>query len=295
MKGALMLHTLTNDSLDVTIKSLGAELLSIRKKNNNAEYLWQGDPKHWNRRSPVLFPIVGTVKNNQYIYEKKTYTLSIHGFARDKQFELITKEENLILFQLKEDAETLKNYPFRFNLQIEYRLDANRLKVEYRVLNTDNKKIWFSIGGHPGFNCPLDPETSWGDYFLEFEKNETVRRYIPVNGLIGEGEIVPLNEGKILPLHPYPFQGGTLLVKNPKSQRISLKSDKTNRSVTLEFPGFAYLALWNRSQDAPFICIEPWMGTADPVDSNQEFTTKEGILSLDPGKTFSCTFTITIK
>jgi len=290
-----MLYKLNNDSLDVTIESLGAELRSIRKKNDNAEYLWQGDPRHWNRRSPVLFPIVGTVKNNQYIFEGKTYTLGIHGFARDKQFELISKEENLILFQIEENVETLKIYPFRFNLKIEYRLDANRLKVEYRVLNTDKKRIWFSIGGHPGFNCPLEPGTVWSDYFLEFEKPEHLYRYVPVKGLIAGGEIVPLKQGRILPLSPYPFQDSTLIVKDPKSGRISLKSDRTKRSVIVEFPGFTYLALWNRSEQAPYVCIEPWMGTADPVDSNQEFTTKEGLLSLDPGKTFSCSYDIMIQ
>ena len=284
-----------NSSLVINVNTLGAELTSIKKPNDPVEYLWQADPKYWNRRSPVLFPIIGTVKNNQYIFEGNFYTLPIHGFARNMEFSVVKNEKDLLLFEIRENQATLAVYPFRFILQIEYRLNESALEVEYRVINSDSKTIWFSIGGHPGFNCPLEPGTVMADYVLEFEKPETLYRYIPVNGLIGRGVIVPLTGEKILPLYPYPFQGGTLIIKNPKSQWISLKSDKTERSVTVEFPGFSYLALWNRSLEAPYVCIEPWMGTADPVDTNQEFTTKEGILSLDPGKTFTCVFTTMIQ
>ena len=290
-----MIHTIKNEFLTVSAENEGAQPLSIKKTGDPCEYLWQGDPQFWNRRAPILFPIVGTLKNNQYTIQGKTYTLPIHGFARNKDFALFCKNENSLVFRLTEDEQTLLCYPFRFALQIRYHLEKNCLNVEYRVQITDDKILRFSIGGHPGFNAPLEPGERLTDYFLEFEKAENLLRYVPVNGLLTSGVPVLLKQGNILFLSPDPFQNGTLIIKNPESEKFFLKNKKTKRWVCVELSGFPFLALWKRSEEAPYVCVEPWFGIPDPVDASGDFTTKQGIISLEPGNLFSCNYRIIIQ
>ncbi len=177
--------TLENEYLKIAVKSNGAELFSVRGKNNQLEYIWSGNPAVWRKTSPILFPIVGTLKNNTYLYQDKTYKLSRHGFARDSEFEIAEQNKQYAVFLLKNTAGSFENYPFAFELLIKYSLDKNLLKVTYEVKNTGTTDMYFSIGGHPAFKVPLMSDTAYEDYFLEFNALETAGRWpISNDGLI---------------------------------------------------------------------------------------------------------------
>ncbi|HXA01293.1 MAG TPA: aldose 1-epimerase family protein, partial [Cytophagaceae bacterium] len=225
--------------------------------------------------------------------EGKSFALPQHGFARDNYFELIKSESSSLVYSLKSNDETLKYYPFRFELKISYTLLKNKIGVKYEVLNTDDKKIWFSIGGHPGFNCPLEPEERFDNYFLEFDQKETAETHLISEGLFS-GQTQPLlkNNNKI-DLNEHLFAQDALIFEGLKSSSVSLKSKSSSASVIFDFKGFPYLGIW--SKPGPFVCIEPWYGHADTKDFNGELKDKPGILSLEKGAEFSCVYGIEIK
>ncbi|MBN1902676.1 aldose 1-epimerase family protein [Candidatus Sumerlaeota bacterium] len=288
------LFMIKDDFLAVQVHHAGAELASIKDAKDDTEYLWQGDARFWNRRAPALFPIVGAVKNKQYLFEGKSYSLPQHGFARDRIFDTEEEKQDRLVFTLREDDASLINYPFHFILKIEYLLNKNRLTVGYRVINADEKTIWFSIGAHPGFNCPFIPGTHTKDYFLEFDSEEEPLLYKGENGIISTGEPVSLEKGKILRLNPDPFQSETIIIKNPRSSSVSMKHPQGGKSITVEYPGFPWLALWKGVPEAPYVCIEPWYGIADFKNASGNLTEKEGVLPLEPGAEFSCKHAIII-
>jgi galactose mutarotase-like enzyme len=287
-----MISTIENEFLKVSAKDSGAELISIKNKKNNVEYLWQGDPKFWGRRAPVLFPIVGKVKGNQYRAEGKSYELPQHGFARDSYFEISDKKESSITFSLKSSPDTLKVYPYQFELHITYKLIKNKVEISYEVKNTDTKKIWFSIGAHPAFNCPLEPEAKLTDYYLEFEKEEQADKYLLEDGLLNGKKEKMLNNEKKIQLTEELFKSDALIFKNLKSSSVSLKSSTGAASLIFNFKGFPFLGIW--SKPGPFVCIEPWYGHADMVDFSGELKDKEGIQSLEKGSSFNCIYSMEI-
>jgi galactose mutarotase-like enzyme len=287
-----MISSIENDFLKVSAKDSGAELISIKNKKNNMEYLWQGDPKFWGRRAPVLFPIVGKLKGNKYKVEGQTYELPQHGFARDAYFDISEKKDASFTFTLKSNSETLKVYPYKFELNIKYKLIKNKMEISYEVKNTDDKKIWFSIGAHPAFNCPLDPTLKLTDYYLEFEKEETSDKYLLEDGLLNGKKEKMLNSEKKIQLTEEVFLKDALIFKNLKSSSISLKSASSPASINFNFKGFPFLGIW--SKPGPFVCIEPWFGHADMVDFSGELKDKEGIQALEKGDAFSCSYTVEI-
>jgi galactose mutarotase-like enzyme len=280
------IFTIENDELKVSVSSAGAELQSIFGKFNQLEYLWDGNPAFWAKRSPVLFPIIGTLRANRYIYKDRTYTMGRHGFAREKEFELINQNQDKIQFSMRDDESTRAIYPFSFEFLINYKLDKRQLAVEYIVKNLGRQAMFFSVGGHPAFKLPLVNGTAYEDYFLEFNEEETKPRWpISREGLIEKQPIPLLVSTDILPLSKELFAKDALVLKFPTSSVVSLKSEKTQHGLDFNFEGFPYLGLWAAPQ-ADFICIEPWCGIADPVDSDQQLIHKEGIVELDAGKEF---------
>ncbi|MFL5729385.1 MAG: aldose 1-epimerase family protein [Cytophagaceae bacterium] len=288
-----MISSIENEYLKVSVKASGAELISIRNKKNNLEYLWQGDPQYWGRRAPVLFPIVGKLKNNSFRAEDQTYQLPQHGFARDYHFEKISSDAQSVVYSLKSSEETLKSYPYEFELRIAYTLINNRLEVKYEVINTGGKQMWFSIGGHPAFNCPLEPQEKFNNYYLEFEHTENADTHLISEGLLNGQTEGSLKNVKKLMLNEQVFAKDALIYKGLKSSYVSLKSDSSSASVTFDFKGFPYLGIW--SKPGPFVCIEPWYGHADTTNFEGEIRDKEGILSLKKGQEFSCMYGIEIK
>ena len=291
-----MLYTLENEKVKITISKQGAELHNITSKVDGTEYLWNRNKRYWSYSAPVLFPIVGKVKNGTYKVDGKEYNLPQHGLARLKEFEMIKKTDNKIMFELVASEETLNVYPYKFSLKISYTLIENGVITEYIVENTDNKMIYFSIGAHPAFMCPMVAGEIINDYYFEFNKKENCD-IIPINedGYIKRERKQYLVDNNIIPLNFDVFKGDALVFDSLKSNKISLKSVNHDKVLTMDFTGFPYMGLWTKATGAPFVCIEPWYGHADFEDFNGELKDKAGIEKLEVGQKFNSSYTVTIK
>jgi galactose mutarotase-like enzyme len=276
-----------NEILKVEVASKGAELQNIHNKVSGIDYLWNGNPSFWAKRSPVLFPIVGSLKNNTYFFQGKSYQLPRHGFARDMEFKVEKQSPKEITLLLLSNAETKKNYPFDFEFRIRYQIQGDELSTEYLVKNTGSGMLIFSVGGHPAFRLPLTTDTKFEDYFLKFEENENLSRWpISGEGLIQLQSIPVLEDSNRLNLKKSLFYQDALVFKYPASSEISLISGKTPHGILFQMGEFPFLGIWS-SKDADFICLEPWCGIADSVNSDQQLEHKEGMEKSAPGKVFS--------
>jgi len=289
-----MIQTISNNHLSVTVVSKGAELQSIYGKQNSIEYMWSGDPAYWGKKSPVLFPTVGELKNQAYTYNGQQYKLSRHGFARELEFELTQHSEDSLMFSLKHDEQTLAIYPFEFLFSVKYTLVENLLQVSYIVENKGNQTMYFSVGGHPAFKVPLVEGTTYEDYRLVFNKNETASRHLlSADGLIEDRTSPLLHNENVLPLTKELFANDAIVLKELASTSVSIKSTKTSHSVTVGFEGFPYLGIWE-GKGGDFVCIEPWCGIADSVNASGRLEEKEGINRLQPAEIFVASFTIAV-
>lgn len=280
------MYTITSNELQIAIAAKGAELKSIFHTAHKLEYMWSGNADYWAKTSPVLFPIVGALKNNTYFYGGKAYHLPRHGFARDKEFSVEEQSENSIRFTLTSDPSTLDVFPFHFTFSLVYTVNENRLSVLYLVKNENGEPMAFSVGGHPAFRLPLMEGTAYNDYVLQFEKEETANRWpITKEGLIGTTPQPLLKRTKELPLSKELFQHDAIVLKGLQSNAVMLQSAKTPHGLKFWFEGFPYLGLW-AAPGADFLCIEPWCGIADSVDANGELFRKEGIEVIEGGETF---------
>ncbi|HBE78047.1 MAG TPA: aldose epimerase [Firmicutes bacterium] len=287
---------LRNEFCTAEITNVGAELVSLKKLTDNFEYIWSGDKKFWTGHAPVLFPIVCALKNGETKIDGVSYKIGNHGFARKSEFELSAENETRVIYRLSSNKDTLAMYPFQFNLYITYTLSQNKLTIEYKVENVDEKIIYFQIGTHPGFNCPMAHETEFADYYIEFEYPEKLERlYLDSANLIisGKSKKLELKSPKLLPLNHELFNEGALAFKNLKSQKVSLKSDKTSKEVILTYSNLPHMGIW-QPKDAPFVCIEPWHGLADTDNFSGEFREKELMISLAKETEFICSYTIEI-
>ncbi len=272
--------TLENEFIKATVKEAGAELSSLYGKKTRINYLWNGDPNFWSRHSPVLFPIVGGLKNDSYNYKGKRYGLEKHGFARDSTFNEEHVTESSATFSLSDTPDTRFKYPFKFILKIHYSLSGDTLEVGYEVINPDMEILLFSIGAHPAFTVPFIENTRYEDYYLELDKEENAGIW-PIEGNLIGGEAEPfLSNSKRINLKDELFYEDALVFKNLASAQVSLLNSKTENGITVRFSDFPYLGIW-AAKNAPFVCIEPWCGIADSVNHNQEFSEKEGIIKLD--------------
>ncbi|MDD5149188.1 MAG: aldose 1-epimerase family protein [Flavobacterium sp.] len=282
-----MTTTISNSYLTAQINQLGAELFSVTDSNKK-EYIWEGNPNFWGKHSPVLFPIVGTLKNNFYRYNSVEYHLSRHGFARDIQFEEVEKSENSVTFSLLSTEETKKVFPFDFELQIIYTLEENRLNIEYKVINNGDSQMPFSIGAHPAFALP----ENFQDYSLEFEKEESLEYFLLENDLISNKTKKLELENKTLLLNYEHFENDALIFKSLQSNTITIL-ENSNPIVKVNFEDFPNLGIWTKS-NAPFLCIEPWFGYSDTEESSGNLFEKEGIQILETNEIFKAKFSIEI-
>ncbi|MGG7144667.1 aldose 1-epimerase family protein [Clostridium nigeriense] len=292
-----MNYILENENIKISTNTFGAELTNLITKKDNIEFLWNGDEKYWKYHSPILFPIVGKVFNNKYRAENREYELPQHGLARTREFEMIEKDDNHIVFELLWSEDTLKVYPYKFSLRLSYELLENGVKVGYNVKNLDNKEIYFSIGGHPAFMCPLLNGEKFEDYYFQFNEKENIGTMeLDANTGYFTGKTNEFfNNSNKINLNINLFKYDALAFNNLKSNLITLKSDKNNKELTMDFSGFPYLALWTKPTGAPFICIEPWYGHADYKDFNGEFKNKEGIEKLSISEEFNAEYKLFIK
>lgn len=253
------MHELKNNFIKITVAEKGAELQGFYEAAKEKEWLWQGDAKYWGKRAPVLFPFIGALKNNSYIYNGTAYPMSKHGFARDMAFQLESQTGDQLAFLLASSPETLKSYPFEFEFRITYKLQDRTLHVIHEVLNKGEEEMIFSLGGHPAFNCPM-ASAAW---HLEFEQPEQLESYLINldNGLIkNEKKSLP-TKGKLLDLAPDLFQADALVFENLKSRYVDLVGPSSEERLRFTMEGFPLLAFWTPM--APFLCIEPWYGMAD--------------------------------
>jgi galactose mutarotase-like enzyme len=282
-----VITTISNSILTAQIKHLGAELFSL-KDNSSKEYIWNGNPTYWGKHSPVLFPIVGTLKNNTYQYENAEYQLSRHGFAREMEFELIDKQENSATFSLISTPATKEKYPFDFELHLIYTIENNSLKLEYKVFNNGKTRMPFSIGAHPAFDLPGNFE----NYSLLFENEAPLHYYLLEDGLISKTtNDLPLNKNE-LHLNYKLFENDALVFKKIESKTITIL-ENSKPFLKISYTDFPDLGIWT-PPNTPFICIEPWFGYSDTVDQIGSLLNKEGIQILEAKATFHSTFSIEI-
>lgn len=285
------MYSIDNGILKVEVNRKGAELNSIFSYETGLEYLWEGnDP--WPKKSPVLFPIVGTLKRNMFIYGDKEYSLPRHGFARDMDFSLTSQTVSEVVFTLVSDEQTLKKFPFRFRFDIGYTIEGQTLSVKYMVINTGTADMYFSVGGHPAFKIPLEKGIDYEDYYLEFSNEENALRWlISSEGLIDPKAVPVITNSNRLPVTRELFINDAVVMKHINSESVSLKTDKSAHGVEFSFPRFPFLGLWS-AKNADFVCIEPWCGIADSTTSDQQLVNKEGINLLTPGEIFTRQWTV---
>lgn len=282
---------ISNDKLSVKISEKGAELQSIQC--NGFEYLWQADPAFWPRHSPVLFPFIGELKDGKYIFQDVEYKMPRHGFARDKVFSTEQKSDASAIFALHSATESLNIYPFGFIFKVVYSLDASRLSCTYVVENSDDKTIYFSVGGHPAFKVPLRDTLQYTDYRLKFDNDDVLEKYVLHNGLTGDDTEIITLYNKELQLHPSLFYADAIVLKHIGSRQIDLVTGKDSHGLRFTFDGFPFFGIW-AAKDAPFVCLEPWCGIAGNSRHDYQLIHKEGINQLAAGESWRRTWSVEI-
>lgn len=286
-------HKLQNSFLTVTVSDHGAEIQSVIDNNSKREYMWQADPKIWGRHAPVLFPIVGRLKDDQYTYAGKTYHMGQHGFARDSQFEVESKSDNEITFLLKSNEDTKKQYPFDFELRVTYTLVNNLLEERFDVTNTDDKEMIFGIGGHPGFNLPTDENIKKNDYYFKFEPSIDHIR-VPLKApLIDWAHRSLVATDTLFEISDDLFKDDAWVFQLKGRNKVSIRTDKSDYHINVKMDNAPFVGLWSQyPKTADYICIEPWWGIADTLDSNGKLEDKKGMNRLEPGHTWENGFSI---
>jgi galactose mutarotase-like enzyme len=292
-----MEYVLKNEQLTVKFQSKGGALSSVRDQDQ-VEYLWQGDPEYWSGQAPVLFPICGSIRNDEAeTATGKKLGMPRHGLVRKKEFTCESQTDNEITFAIENDEEMLEHFPYPFQLKIQYTLKENKITTKYIVSNKGSEDMPFFIGGHPGFNCPLLDSEKYEDYRIEFEQEETCTVPTPVTetGLIDMEHRTPyLNQQKELPLTHEMFKEDAVILDQLRSRSVSLKSGNHEKGVTLNFEEFPYLILWSTANDGPFIALEPWIGLSTCSDENDIFEEKRNVQTVAPGEEQAYQFEIVI-
>ncbi len=287
--------TIENRNLKASIVSEGAELCSIISQATGIEYVWQADPLVWGSSAPVLFPIVGGLKNGSFTYGGKQYSMPRHGIVRrNADVHVVEQESDRITFELQTNERTLAQYPFKFTYKISYRLKDNSLIVTTSVRNDDDNDIFFSIGAHPAFNCPIHADQSYSDYYIDFgTKEDLLSETLNADALVsGKTRTVSQGSGRIN-LTYSTFEHDALMFKNLKSRKATLCSEKYGPVLSVEYDDYKYIGIWAKP-NADFVCIEPWLGIADSYNTDGDFTKKDGIIRLEMGGTFSAKYSINI-
>ena len=290
-----MIYILENDILKVKISSIGAELQSIRRLEDDTEYLWQGDATYWANRATNLFPFCGRNIDGKYTYAGETYEVPIHGFAKLQEFTVVHQKADGITFRLTENEETLAMYPFRFVLEYTYTLVGETLNETVTVRNADEKELIFAIGGHPGFNLPLNPGDTFEDYTVEFDDPCAARRLSLSSTCFYLNDSVPfaLEEGRRIPLRHELFDDDAIFLRDV-SKGVTLSSPNGPRKVHLSYPDMPFVGLWHKPHtEAPYVCIEPWRGVPALDGAVNALEDKPEMERLAPEGVYRNTFSIT--
>ncbi len=278
-----MLYTLKNDKLCVTITTEGAKITSVR--DGKCEYIWQADERYWPCNTPLMFPICGRFFEAKYTHDGKVYDMGTHGFIRNIEFCVDKASESEIVFSLTENEETLKQYPFSFKLTVSYKLEDRKIISSATIQNTGSVILPAAFGAHPGFNVPLDCG-SFEDWYIEFSEECTPNEVLQSpNGLAtGKKRAYELEDGKIIRLRHSLFDVDSIFLDRT-AKSATLKSDKSKRFVTLNFPDMTYLGIWHKPRtDAPYVCIEPWCGIFSYEGEMTDIMEKNDMFHILPSK-----------
>ena len=291
-----MIDTIGNDWLTVSANSLGAQLWSIRS-GDGTEYLWQGDPAYWSDRALTIFPYVARLWQGQYVLDGETHRMPIHGFAPESEFALAEKTDTRMVLVLESNEETYAQYPRYFVFRVVYALEGNALSVAYEVENRDARTMYFGLGGHPGFNVPLEKGLRFEDYRLRFGAAcAPVRVGFSADCFVnGEDAPFPLEDGTALPLAHSLFDDDAIVLRD-MAREVTLEAPGRLRSVTVAFPDMPYLGIWHwPKKDAPYVCIEPWRSLPARRGETAVLERQEDLVSLAPGQTYVNRWSIIIR
>ena len=292
-----MIYTISNEYMSVEISSKGGELQSVKTKDDH-EYLWQGDPETWARKSPILFPMVGKLFTGTYHYKDKEYSMGQHGFLRDREFKLESLDDTKLILSYEDNEDTLKSYPFHFLFTVTYKLDKDTLCTSYDVKNNGDDYMYFGLGGHPGFKVPMDENTKFDDYYIQFEEGLS-----PVQTTLNEdywfdNETVPytFDEGNRINLYHDLFVHDAIILSDA-GKTVEIKSDKSDRSILFNFDGFEFIAFWQAPNNKPqFVCVEPWTSHSSFAGEEETYIeTKRDLIKLPAKETFNRRWSVTIK
>lgn len=290
-----MEYTIKNDRLTVRISDAGAELQSIQSADGT-EYLWQGDPAFWHDRAPNIFPYVARLTEGKYTAGGREYAMKIHGFLKYRMLRMEEQTRTRIVFRLDSDDETRAQYPYEFTYRIAYELEGNVLTTTSFVTNNGTERMHFGLGGHPGFNVPLEQGLAFEDYFLELSQKALPYR-VGFNEncfLTGHDELYPLEDARRLPLRHDLFDHDAVVLKHA-AREVRIASDKGRRSVTVSYPDFPYVGFWHAPhKEAPYVCVEPWSSLPSRDGIVEDFALQADLIAVEAGKTYANRWTITI-
>ena len=287
------MEQIRNEYLSVAINNTGAELWSVQDKDGS-EYLWQGDARYWDGKAINLFPYIARLTEGKYVFNGATYEMDIHGFAKNTIFQTVNKSESTVTFRMRDTAETYEQYPFKFVFEISYRLVKNAIVVTYLVENKDAKTMYFGLGGHPGFNVPLEAGLGFEDYYLEFEEKKTPKRvrFSDDHYVLPETDVFKLKDDRCLPLKHSMFDDDAIVLTD-MAQSVLLKSDKGNKGIRVSYPDMKYLGIWHcMFEEAPYICIAPWSSLPSRKSVIEDLAVQPDLIALDTQEKYENSFRI---
>lgn len=292
-----MIYTIENDLVKATFTSKGAELISYILKSDNKEYIWQGNPEIWAKHAPLLFPFIGRLKDGEYTFEGKTYHSPSHGFGRDSEFTVTSKEETSITFYLEPNELSAQIYPFQFTFQVQYSLEGTTLKKTHTFTNKDTRTLYYEVGGHDGYNLCLEEGEVMEDYYVDFGNLEEIHPLCLDENImiLKDTYTIPLKDGK-LPLHMNLFVPDALMLHNIPVRSVCIRSNKSARSVRFDFPDFPTLGIWTKRLpfNTNYLCFEPWSTLPDCAYLGKEIEQKVDIRKVAVGDSDSLSFSVTI-
>lgn len=294
------MRTIANDVLKVSIDELGAELTSIVRKDNCTEYVWKADPAIWKRHAPLLFPVIGRLKDKEYEANGKTWSITQHGFGRDLAFEAHPVSNRCVEFVLKDNEYTHSMYPYKFKLTIRYTLSGNTLKKEHIVENLSKMPMYYELGGHDAYAICLTPEEKITDSYIEFA--DDIKEIHPIVYdddimLTKDHRTVPLDDHSRLYIQRDTFREDALVLDDVKTRKVTLGSKVSDKKVVMEFDDFRYISFWSKyvaDQDVPYVCIEPWTSLPDGNYLGKALSEKEGIRCIEPGESETLSFSVSV-
>ena len=289
-----MIHKINNGNIYISVDGAGAELRSICDVHGT-EFLWQGDPNVWAWQSPTIFPIVGSQKDDTYIYDGKEYVIEKHGFAAACNFRVHEKYSDKLVLRLEQNKYTLERYPFGFCFDVCYELSDNSLYVRFKITNNSDKVMPYAVGGHPGFRVPIEEDEQFEDYYLKFDQVETCQAPHLVRDAMAEAKdyIPVLDNSQYIKLTHDMFNKGVLVLETLKSSGVELLSQTSGRGIRMDFEGFDNLALWQKG-NGNYLCLAPWTSPGSFTDESMLLEKRKGIIMLPPHETAEHGYKITL-